>query len=175
MPESCEIKLYWQLTEEELAEVYKIAEAEKLLDLVAFDAAINKQMFLLFAGQVEVFGLVLHLTDNAPKGKPVGFFYLTAFEGATARLHFCAFKAGRDHRHRLGKIALDWCFATFEFQSLVGVIPAYNLGARQYALEMGGEFRGLIPGACWIKRLKRAVAGAQFLFLPSKKTAAKAA
>ncbi|MDR0882572.1 MAG: hypothetical protein LBP55_08515 [Candidatus Adiutrix sp.] len=97
-------------------------------------------------------------------GIPQGFFYLTDFEGATARIHFALYAAGRPARLALGRQVLAWCWATFELQALLGVIPGLNLGAVNYARALGGRELGRLPGYCWVARLKRAVAGRQFLF-----------
>jgi|GEM_PF-6590184 len=153
------ILLYWQLSEDQLTEIYETALGEGVLDLVAFDAKVDEGSFLIFARRAPVFGV-----GCGPEGQPLGFFYLTGFEGRAARVHFCFFKAGRELRSFLGRAVLDWCFSVFELQSLIGVVPAINPGACQYAREMGGLMMGIVPGMCWIERLKRAVGGVQFVF-----------
>lgn len=153
------IMLYWQLSEDQLTEVYETARTEGVLSLVAFDVQASEELFLIFARQAEVFGVVY-----GPDGRPLGFFYLTGFEGSTARAHFCYFQAGRERRGVIGRAVLDWCFSTFELRSLIGVIPSINPGACRYAREMGGREMGLIPGLCWIARLRRCVGGVQFVF-----------
>lgn len=158
-----DIKLYWHLSDEDLGRLYDIGKADGVLDLVAFDANISREMFALFAQRVEFFGAVYGGGDG---GEPMGFFYLTSFEGGTARLHFCNFRVARPFLAELGRLVLDWCFETFEFKSLIGIVPAFNVGAIRFAREMGGREMGRIPGMCWMERLKRAVSGIQFLFLP---------
>lgn len=153
------LKLYWQLSDDDLSKIYQTAKREGVLNLVAFDVDINEECFKLFARRVEVFGAAFN-----DEGRPVGFFFLANFEGATARFHFCFLKAGRKDRRVIGQTVLDWCFGTFEFQSLIGVIPSINQGACQFAREMGGKEMGIIPGMCWINRLKRSVGGVQFIF-----------
>lgn len=159
------IKLYWHLSDEELDRLYDIGKGDGVLDIVAFDANVSREMFMMFTRRVEVFGAVY---DECI---PMGFFYLTSFEGGTARLHFCNFRAARPVLAELGRLVLDWCFETLEFQSLIGIVPSFNVGAIRFAREMGGREMGRIPGVCWMERLKRAVSGIQFLFLPPKTAA----
>lgn len=174
------IKLYWEMSDAGLEELYEIGRAEGVLDHVLYDVRADKNLFLIFARKAEVFGAVYapggafrprgaeERSPGRPKdGRPLGFFYLDSFEGSTARLHFCLFRAGRNERLAVGRQVLDWCFETFEFKSLVGVVPALNPGAVGYARAMGGRCLGLIPGACWIERLRRTVAGVQFVFKPA--------
>lgn len=153
------IKLYWEMSESEIERLFETARREGALDQTAYDLRVDKNLFMIFAGRAEVFGTVY---DR--EVRPFGFFYLDSFEGSTARIHFCLFEAGRPVRHELGRLVLNWCFETFDFKCLRGVIPAINAGAVNYAREMGGSFRGLIPGSCWIERLRRTVAGAHFIF-----------
>ncbi len=162
-----DIKLYWHLTDGEFGRLYDVGQRDGVLDMVAFDTQVSRDMFILFARRTEVFGAVY---DD--RRVPMGFFYLTSFEGGTARLHFCNFKAARPVLAELGRLVLNWCFETFEFQSLIGIVPSFNGGAIRFAREMGGREMGRIPGACWVERLKRAVSGIQFLFLPPPKVAA---
>lgn len=155
------IRLYWELSDKELGEIYATAQAERVLDIVAYDCQVDLERFLLFARRVEVFGAVM---DG---DKTMGFFYLTSFEGSTARVHFCLFEAGREYREEAGRAVLDWCFKSFEYGrlvSLIGIVPAINQGVIKYAREMGGQEMGTIPGFCWIERLKRSVGGVQFIF-----------
>lgn len=153
------ICLYWELSDSQLSEIYHTARRENLLDHVAFDAPVNEECFMLFARRVEVFGTVYD-----PENRPVGFFYLTNFEGSTARIHFCLFEAGHRRRVAVGGRVLDWCFEVFEFKALIGVIPSINTGAIGFARKMGGREVARIPGLCWIEKLKRSVNGVQFIF-----------
>lgn len=153
------IWLYWELSDSQLSEIYHTARRENLLDQVAFDASVNEECFMLFARRVEVFG-----TAYDPEGRPLGFFYLTNFEGSTARIHFCLFEAGHPHRVAAGGRVLNWCFEVFEFKALIGIIPSINTGAIGYAHKMGGREIARIPGLCWIEKLKRSVSGVQFIF-----------
>lgn len=153
------IKLYWELSDAALERLYEIGRREGILDHVLYDVSADRNLFVIFARKAEVFGSVY-----ARDGEPAGFFYLDSFEGSTARLHFCFFKSGRKRRHDIGRQVLNWCFETFEFKCLKGVIPAVNPGAMRYACEMGGRFRGFIPGNCWLERRRRTVSGALFIF-----------
>ena len=157
-----EIKLYWQLTDAELGNIWFRGMVCGALPLMARDIQeMTPELFSLFARRVEVFGSIY-----TPDGVNVGLFYLTDFEGSTAQIHFCLFEAGRKDRLAIGREVLDWCFKTFEFQAVVGIVPSINQGAARFARECGGREMGIIPGHCWIARLKRAVGGHQFLFLP---------
>lgn len=157
------INLYWEMNDSQLAELYQVGKADGALDLVIFDASVTLDLFCLFARRQEVFGAVYDHNN-----KPLGFFYLNTFEGASARLHFCTFKAARENRHEIGRKVLKWCFETFEFKSLIGAVPVIYSGACDYAREMGGREIGWIPGMCWIERLKRTVGALMFVFEPSE-------
>jgi len=151
--------LYWELSDAQLSDIYHTARRENVLEQVAFDAPVNEECFLLFARRVEVFGACFD-----PDGRPAGFFYLTNFEGSTARIHFCLFEAGHACRATIGGRVLDWCFEVFEFKALIGIIPSTNTGAIGFARKMGGREIARIPGFCWIEKLKRSVSGVQFIF-----------
>ena len=155
------IRLYWSLSDDDLSRLYSQAKADGALDVMAYDLAVSEDLFVLFARKAEVFGAVY-----GSKKDPLGFFYLTGFEGGTARIHFCLFRAGRADRLEIGRQVLAWCFETFEFQCLLGVVPEINQGAARFAENCGGLKMGKVPGFCWVDRLKRAVGGLQFLFTP---------
>jgi len=142
--------------------LYEVGAVEEVLDHVIYDVRVDKNLFVIFAGRAEVFGAVYD-----PEDAPMGFFYLDSFEGSTSRIHFCFFKAGRGDCYEIGRQVLKWCFETFDFKCIRGIVPAANVGAIRYAHNLGGRFRGFIPGNCWIERLKRTMAGAQFIFTRS--------
>jgi len=150
---------YDQLNNKQLAQLYDIAKRENVLDAVAFDVAADLDLFLASVRLMTFFG-----AGYDSKDQPLGFFYLTNFEGSTARLHFCFFEAGRDRRLELGRWVLDWCFKAFEFKCLIGIVPVINRGAVNYARALGGYEMGIIPGICYIHRLERSVGGVQFIF-----------
>lgn len=156
------IKLYWEMNDAEVESLYEIGFREKALDHVIYDIRADRKIFLIFTGRAEVFGAVYDTAEA-----PMGFFYLDSFEGSTARIHFCFFKAGRGDCYEIGRQVLKWCFETFDFKCIRGIVPAFNVGVIRYAHKLGGRFRGFIPGNCWIERLKRSMAGAQFIFTRS--------
>ncbi|MDR0882573.1 MAG: hypothetical protein LBP55_08520 [Candidatus Adiutrix sp.] len=54
-----EIKLHWQMTEAEVAELYRVGRAEGALTVVAYDARrLDLTLFEAFARRAEVFGAV---------------------------------------------------------------------------------------------------------------------
>ena len=163
---SYEIKQYWQLSDKDIDALYDSAVAEKVLEMVAYDMPVNRELFHLFAKRAEVFAAVY---DGATHQ---AFFYLSHFEGSVARLHFCFFKTGRPDRHEIGRLVLNWCFDSFDFKCLISVPPATNFGAVKYAREMGGREVGKLPGFCWIEKLKRVVDGIMFIFERTGKWAA---
>lgn len=163
---SYQIKQYHRLTDEDLAELYRLGRDCGALSVTALDfAGFDQNWFWLFARRAEVFAAV----EGGP-GRFVGFFYLTDLLAATARIHFCLFREGRRRRASIARDVLGWCFAAFEFQSLTGIVPVINQGAARFARECGGRELGLIPGACFVDRLRRAVGGQQFLFLPDNRS-----
>jgi len=150
---------YDQLNDWQLTQLYDIAKREKVLDSVAFDVVADLDLFLASVRLMTFFGAGYNSDDQ-----PLGFFYLTNFEGNTARLHFCFFEAGRNRRFELGRWVIDWCFKAFELKCLVGIVPVINRGAVNYARAVGGYEMGTIPGICYIHRLERSVGGVQFIF-----------
>lgn len=122
MKSDYEIKLYLEMNDEELEELYNTGIQDGSLKLTAYDAQISLALFLLFIRQVDVFGAVYNKAGQAQ-----GLFYLNRFEGDSARIHFCPFKTGREKLDVLGKMVLEWCFAVFEFKSIVGIVPSIRV------------------------------------------------
>ncbi len=153
------LKLFKQLTSDEVEALWRQARAEGLLSVFGADVDMDLVTFWDVARLSLVF-----CAGYDPCGEPVGFFLLTNVEGETARLHFCLFKAGREARHELGRQALEWIFDNFSFQCLRGVVPVINRGAAEFAREVGGRELGIIPGYCWLRRRERGVGGIVFIF-----------
>ena len=154
-----QIKMYPEMSDGDLAELYQTAESEKLFDHVCYDWPMSEAVFSLAVRRAEVFAAVY---DG--EGQPLAFFYLTDFQGLSAHVHMGFFKRGRSRRHEVGRMVLNWCFETFAFQCLVGLIPVINRAAAWYAGELEGERLGKIPGCCWIERLRQSVDGIMFIF-----------
>lgn len=151
----------------EIRELYQAGAADGTLNLVAYDCPeLSGDLFETFVRRLDRIGFFAGVYDAC--ARPLGFFFLSCFEGETARVHFCVFSRAAGERHELGGFVLKNIFRLFKLKSLIGVVPVINPGAARYCAEMGGARRGLIPGACWIARLRRAVGGIQFLFLPEK-------
>ncbi len=153
------------LTKREILALYQIGAADGTLNLVAYDSpALDAGLFETFV-RLDRVGFFAGVYDE--HARPAGFFFLSAFEGETARFHFCLFRWAFDQRHEIGAFVLENVFRCFRLKSLIGLVPVINSGAVRYCLEMGGRRSALIPGAAWIARLGRAVGGVQFLFLPN--------
>lgn len=159
----CNIKLFWDMDYGEIDRIYDVGEAEGALKAVMYMAPMDRYMFACFARNCVVFGAGF---DQA--GNVLGFFYLDGFEGATARLHFCFFEAGRKDRHALGHQVMEMCFKQFHLKALIGVVPSIYSGACDYAREVGGREVGRIPGMCWFERLRRNVGAVMFVFEPQE-------
>lgn len=151
----CDIKQYWDLTDGDLHAVYDHAVREKILDRVFYDATLSRKMFPLFVRQTECFCAL------RSERSPAGFFSLSRFEGATARLRLGL--SGRDRSDQAVE-ALDWCFSTFEFKSLLLVCPASDSEAAELCLGLGAARLAEIPGLCWLEKKKKSVAGTLFMF-----------
>ena len=137
--------------------------ADGALPVVLYDGPVTPVNFREFARRPDVAFAAVR------RGREwLGFFYLTNLEGRVARIHFCSYRAARGDIAGLGRMALEWCFRTFELQALIGAVPVINGGAVAYARAMGGREMGRVPGMCWIERLRRAVDAWMFLFLPEK-------
>lgn len=147
----------------EIDRLFEAGMADGALPVVLYDGPVSPESFRAFVRRPDVvFAAVI-------RGREwLGFFYLTSLEGRVARLHFCSFRAARADIEVLGRMALDWCFRTFELQALIGAVPVINGGAVAYARAMGGREMGRVPGMCWFDRLQRAVDARMFLFLPQE-------
>lgn len=151
------------LSSDELRELYETGAGDGTLNAVAYDCPrLDGQLFETFVRRLDRIGFFAGVYDRA--GQSVGFFFLSCFEGETARLHFCLFRRAAQRRHEIGDFALKHIFRLFQVKTLIGLVPVINPGAARYARAMGGQEMGLIPGACWIARLRRSVGGVQFLF-----------
>lgn len=149
----------------EINDLYRIGDADGTLALVAYDCPeLNAHMFETFVRRLSRIGFFAGVYDR--RARPVGFFFLSSFEGETARFHFCIFRWASDRRHEIGEKVLENVFRRFKLKSLIGLVPAINPGAAEYCREMGGKEMGAITGACWLARLGRSAGGLQFLFFP---------
>lgn len=170
----CDIKQYWDMTDADLREIYDHARAHDLLERVVYDAGLNWKLFQMFVRRAECFCAV------RADGRWRGFFYLSHFEGATARLHLGLADDGGggpaagerlsrnsaiiddDRPDRLARQVLDWCLATFEFRSLLVVVPAADQRANRLWAALGAERLAEIPGLCWLDKKKQNVSGSLF-------------
>ncbi|MDR2946596.1 MAG: hypothetical protein LBV79_07625 [Candidatus Adiutrix sp.] len=183
----CDIKQYWDLTDGDVDAVYQHAVREKLLDRILYDAASSRALFQLFARQAECFcavyapaaasagsagssrgfGRVPSDSPARPAGRNAGFFYLSHFEGATARLHLAL--AGGEKREAappalgFARQILDWCFATFEFKSLLTVSPAADESQARLWVDLGAAPLAEVPGLCWLEKQKKTAPGRVFI------------
>ena len=154
-----DIKQYWDLSDDDLRQLYDQALKDELLDRVAYDAKLNRSLFPLFARRAECFcGL-------RAGGRWNGFFYLSRFEGATARLHLAL--PGSAVPAAAVRQVLDWCFETFEFKSLFIVAPAGDAQAAALWPALGAERLADIPGLCWLENRKKNVPGRLFVMRPT--------
>ena len=159
-----QVKLYWELSDQELEAIYTLSLREGILPGLPFEAGLSTANFCLFARRVEVFGAVYGLDLN-----PKALFFLTNFEGNTARFHLRLLSSeAKSTGQLLPKWVGDWCFRHFEFRSLTLLLPTIDTGANCLAVDMGGQHLGEIPGACWVKGLKKTVAGELFVVVPSQ-------
>lgn len=157
----CEIKQYWDLNDDDVQAVYDHAVDEKLLDRVVYDAGLNRKMFPLFVRRAECFCAV------RSGGNPAGFFYLSHFEGATARLHLALAAKPSADRDALVCRVLDWCFETFDFKSLLIITPADDQDASKLWTSLGADRLAEVPGLCWLEKKKKNVTGNLFLLHPN--------
>lgn len=175
-----EIKQYWDLIDDDLHAIYDQALEHRLLDRVAYDARMGRGLFLLFVRRAECF-CALKTGERWS-----GFFYLSHFEGATARLHLAlpelpsSRTGGQPSASRTGSAALprpaapapvirqvlDWCFETFGFKSLFIVTPASDQAAAALWSGLGAERLADIPGLCWLEKQKKTAAGSLFVMRP---------
>lgn len=156
----CDIKQYWDLSDNDIYAVYDHAAGENFLTGAVYDASLSREMFQLFARQAECFCAVL------VNGGNYGFFYLSRFEGATARLHLALPGGEADGlREDVGRRILDWCFSIFEFKSLLAVTPAADAEAARLWSALGAGRLSEVPGLCWLEQKKRSVPGALFLLM----------
>lgn len=154
------IKLYWELEDQELGEVFKRCQENDLKQILPPDIREEARLFILFTRQVEVFGVVYETAEE----KMLGFFFITNFEGCTARLYCQPFND--DVSESVGLGVLHWCFLHFEFKSLTLMVSALDSKALSLARHMGGRYLGEIPGALFGPEVYKTTNGKLFLFHP---------
>ena len=105
---------------------------------------------------VHPFGILYH-------GIPLGVMVLTEKRGKTAKVHFCTLPAGgrrtADRRMNITKAAGLFALGNalweengsggYVIDTLIGITPKPIVSAVKYALALGGEFCGIVPGLCW--------------------------
>lgn len=106
-----------------------------------------------------------HLWVFVEDGKPVAFFWLNNFEGRTARIHFCAFKAvWGDQARKIGADALKLCLEDRDGEGplldcLIGYTPAKNRLVRRFIREIGMETVGEVPALLFDAQEEQGVKG----------------
>jgi len=94
---------------------------------------------------------------------PVGMVLLTDKFGKSAQVHFCTLPTGgrrtTDRKMGISKAAGLFSLGSILWEEngsggyvldyLVGITPKPNVAAVKYALALGGDFCGVVPGQCW--------------------------
>ena len=127
-----------------LGYIYDQMEAEGLLPVFFYDGVPTRPAFI---------GMGFGLTDLVYAAyidvTPLVFARVNNLTGLSGLMHFCYFEAGMPH-------AADLAFDFFDFlrdggmKSLLGLTPKPYRHAINFAVSVGFERIGVLPGACYL-------------------------
>ena len=89
----------------------------------------------------------------------VGVFWLNGYQGRTAQIHFAIFEPYRAEAVEIGKATIQWLNELGWLHSVYGLTPATHRHVIPFIEAIGFKILGKIPGACWIRRKQKHVAG----------------
>lgn len=105
---------------------------------------------------------------ETPEGEVCGFWWLNGYTGKAAQIHFCFWGLSFDEAVTLGRQSLHWLFGLGEIISVYGMTPKPWRHVFPF-IEALGFRRGLeLPGACFIKRKDKHVAGVSSVCVPEE-------
>lgn len=87
--------------------------------------------------------------DNGETG---GFFWLDAFCGRTARIHFAIYDEYQQDAMTLGHAVMNWLQEYGWLYSVYGVTPVVYRHVIPFIEALGFQILGKVPGACFMER-----------------------
>ena len=94
-----------------------------------------------------------------PGKVPVGVFWLNGYQGRTAQIHFVVFEEFRRESVEIGRATMQWLEELGWLHSVYGLTPATHRHVFPFIEAIGFKILGRVPGACWIERKQKHVAG----------------
>lgn len=94
-----------------------------------------------------------------PGKVPVGVFWLNGYQGRTAQIHFAVFEEFRRESVEIGRATMRWLEELGWLHSVYGLTPATHRHVFPFIEAIGFKILGRVPGACWIERKQKHVAG----------------
>lgn len=144
------------LTIDEVMACYTASEASGVADVTFYDGAIKAaSAFYLFLRDCDAW--FVRMDDKA--GLPAACFWLNAYQGKTAAIHFMTYPDSGVDPLLLGRLALKYVFEHTELESLWGCTPKPFRHALRFVKRLGFNAIGQIPAACFIERKSKHVDG----------------
>ena len=94
-----------------------------------------------------------------PDDTTVSVFWLNGYQGRTAQIHFAIFEDHREQAVQIGKATMEWLSELGWLHSVYGLTPCTHRHVFPFIEAIGFQIIGRIPGACWIERKQKHVAG----------------
>ncbi|WP_298997072.1 N-acetyltransferase [uncultured Desulfovibrio sp.] len=115
--------------------------------------------------EITAAGVLLCCTDEA-SGKLLGCAHFTQFQGTIWRFDFTAFHAGFHCAAQQAQGGFDYMFERHSASAIVGITPVQFRHAWGLAEACGFKIVTRLPGACWLARKQRFVAGVMVMCTP---------
>lgn len=96
---------------------------------------------------------------TGPNDTTVGVFWLNGYQGRTAQIHFAVFEGHRDEAVQIGKATMNWLCELGWLHSVYGLTPCTHRHVFPFIEAIGFKIVGKLPGACWVERKQKYVAG----------------
>ena len=96
---------------------------------------------------------------TGPNDTIVGVFWLNGYQGRTAQIHFAIFEEHRERAVQIGKATMEWLSELGWLHSVYGLTPVTHRHVFPFIEALGFKIMGKVPGACWIERKQKHVAG----------------
>lgn len=109
---------------------------------------------------------VLLCSNDANTGDMLGCAHFTQFQGTAWRFDFTAFHAGFTCAAQQAQGAFAHMFERHGASAIVGITPVQFRHAWGLAEACGFEIITRMPGACWLARKQRFVAGVMVMCTP---------
>ena len=143
------------MSREELLALYERIEADvTLCKTLWYDG--EPGLFSQFMERIRPWWLA---RVSTPDDTSVGVFWLNGYQGRTAQIHFAIFEEHREQAVQIGKATMQWLSELGWLHSVYGLTPATHRHVFPFIEAIGFKIVGKLPGACWIERKQKHVAG----------------